>query len=407
MAVEVKPEAASKAADHKPAEATRAEAVHSTNTDTDFVARVANANNPREMQSLLEEMRKPGAVAKPQQQPQDDNKPAAADKPADSATDDKTTNEGESTATEEPAATEATDDPAKAEDETPDEAATDEQEGDDDVASYLTPAGKRIHVRGLSEEDKVGRLALGLMKRNRDWTLEQAMTAAKKSLGIKDEAPVSAEEKKADAPETNGMPATVEATDAKIKELRAKRKTAMTDLKFDEVADLNDQIDDMNAHKFTLERKTERETSQRESQAAAKYDADFDASAKRASELYEFAADPKSEGAIRMREIDAALKDTNDPLYFSPNKPLVIAQMVGRELRIAPKLNGKKSTTQGKPVVASKEPATQKPKSVITEGGASTTPQTKGSQSKFDESVGKVTTLADLNRIRKELGLPH
>lgn len=38
-----------------------------------------------------------------------------------------------------------------------------------------------------------------------------------------------------------------------------------------------------------------------------------------------------------MLEIEADLLANDDPLYYDPNKPLIIAQMVGKEMRVAPK----------------------------------------------------------------------
>ena len=76
------------------------------------------------------------------------------------------------------------------------------------------------------------------------------------------------------------------------------------------------------------------------------YNRQYSASLGKAIELYDFAADPKSEGGKRMIEIDLALRANGDPLYADPNKPLIIAQMVAKEKRISPKL---KKLTAAKP----------------------------------------------------------
>jgi hypothetical protein len=69
---------------------------------------------------------------------------------------------------------------------------------------------------------------------------------------------------------------------------------------------------------------------------AAAYNAAFSASEAKANALYPFTSDLSSAGAKRMIEIDNALSANGDPLFADPNKPLIVAQMVAKELRIAP-----------------------------------------------------------------------
>jgi hypothetical protein len=361
----------------------------------DFTAKVARASNPREVQELLRQMKEspaPTPEAKapdaPVETPAEETPPVGEVKPA---AEEKAPAPVEEKAPEE-----------KAE---PDDANVDEvPEGDEDLE--VSPLmGKRTHIRLPPDDDKVGRLALALIKRNKDLKLADAVIQAKAKLGI--EEPKAAVETPKETPAeepTNGLPKTVSEVDAKLKELRSQRKALTTDLKFDEAAELSDQIEDLLAHKGTLERKSEREAAEQEATARAEYERGFVASEKRASELYDFAADPNSEGGKRMKEIDDFYRDNNDPLYNSPNKPLVIAQMVARELRIAPKIpNAKKAA----PAKAAPPPATPKPKSVLPEGGAATTAPTTAPQGKLAESLQKITTLADLRKAQAAVGLPH
>jgi hypothetical protein len=62
----------------------------------------------------------------------------------------------------------------------------------------------------------------------------------------------------------------------------------------------------------------------------------YEASASRAIELYPEAGREGSALFKRMEQIHAALEASNDPLIHDASKPLVIAQMAARELRIAP-----------------------------------------------------------------------
>jgi hypothetical protein len=82
---------------------------------------------------------------------------------------------------------------------------------------------------------------------------------------------------------------------------------------------------------------TPKQGPQEDQRAIDEYNRRFTASEAKATELYAFASRADSEGGKRMLEIEAELKAKNDPLYFSPDKPLIIARMVAREMRIAPR----------------------------------------------------------------------
>lgn len=74
-----------------------------------------------------------------------------------------------------------------------------------------------------------------------------------------------------------------------------------------------------------------------EAEREAAYDRAFDISDAEAVRLYDFVSDPNSVGHKRMLEIEADLLAKNDPIYYDPNKPLIIARMVAAELHIAAK----------------------------------------------------------------------
>lgn len=122
----------------------------------------------------------------------------------------------------------------------------------------------------------------------------------------------------------------------------AKRK-----IRVDRTEELQQKISELEARLSQFETSNpqpKNPTADQAKRKAAEYDAAFTASENRAMELYDFLSDPKSEGRIRIAEIDEALRVNGDPLYYDPNKPLIIAQMVAKELRIAPK--PKKSNTK-------------------------------------------------------------
>ena len=400
MALVDSPEATAKVAtDTKPADAKPAEAVPSQQSqEKDFTAEVANANDPRKVKELLNRMRTQAA-------PKTTDKPAEAAKPAEAKKESEGTEKVAAEAkTETPEAGTEKTEVAEEVAETPEGGEDESAEGDEDAK--VTPLfGKRVHLRLPPEDDQVGRLALALMKRNKDMKLGDALAKANEQLGIKPEETEKAPAKEATPAKVDPLD-TIEGITAEGEKLEAAYLKANEDLQFGEAAKISLQLRKLDKRRDDLVRKQEREASDRTSAESAKYDADFSKSEKRATELYDFAADPKTPGGQRMAEIDAALKAHGDELYYSPNKPLVIAQMVARELRIAPKGPSAKTPTTVKPAV-SQQPKTEKPKSVIPDGGATTTPRTQNQEGKFTDTVNGVQTLAQLNKLRKELGLPH
>ncbi len=378
-----------------PADATvtpTAPAVVPSNQSEDFATQIARANDPAAIRALLDKTAQPAPppAAKPAES-KSGEKPAEA-KPGES---EKPTEETkpEETAEAEP----GEEKPAEAP-----EAEPGEGEGDSD-AVITALKGNRAHLRLPPESDQVGRLALALLKRNRDWTLKQATDAAEKQLGVEPEKPkeATAPEKTAEKPATPGTPSTIEEVDAETDRLEEEKAKATQDLRFEDVAKLDRQLRKLDRQRGDLVRENERTQAEKATQAETTYNQQFDSSVKRASELYDFAADAASEGGKRMLEIEEALKAGGDPLFNSPNKPLVIAQMVARELRIPPK----SAKSAVKPVAKPAPAPTAKPKSVLTEGGATTTPPAKDQQGKLADSINGVRNLGELKKLAAGLGL--
>lgn len=235
-----------------------------------------------------------------------------------------------------------------------------QDEGGDGPITPVT--GKRAHLR-LPEDDKVGRLAAAMMKRNRDMSMAEAVAKASAQLGITPKETQTSSTKPEDtAPK---MPATVQETDAAKQGKWAEYRKAMAEVRLEDAANIMAEIDALTAHRFGLERSEERQAAADE----AKFNKDFSASAAKASELYAFASDANSPGGKRMLEIERQLQENNDPLYYSPDKPLVVAQMVAAELKIAPKA---KTQAPAKPAAPAAQPAAKK--GVVPAGGSRTTP---------------------------------
>lgn len=354
-------------------------ATSSSTVQDDFKQKAQSAQTPADVRRAIEEMKR-----QPKQQPAP--KPAAepAAVEATPAPDPAAVVPESSEATPE-AATGETEQPAEApatEPETPEE----EADGGEGPVTPLT--GKRAHIR-VNEADEVGKLALAYQKRNRDWTLEQAIDAAKKQLGVTPQKP------EAEQPKGPQMPKTVQDTDTVMAQKLADYKKAMSDVRFEDAADIQAELMRLSLHRSSIERNADNE----QRQAAAKYDADFDASEAKASELYAFVSDPASAAAKRMKEIEATLKATEDPLYFHPNKPLKLAQMVAAELNIAPK---SKTATPAKPAAA---PATPTPKKGVVPSGASRTvpPPQKPA---IDPEIAAIQTPAQFRTQMRKMKVP-
>lgn len=358
--------------------------------ETAATDRATKASTPADVRSLLSDLRKVKPTTAPVVEVKPTTTPATAETPATPkekpAAAEETEVEGEVT----PATEETTETVKK-----PDEDADDDGDGDDGESPISPITGKRTHLR-FKEDDKVGRLAASFMKRNKDLGMEEAVERARGQLGIKPKA-AEAQTTTETAPKSD-LPTSVEAVDTEIARIEGEREKALVDLRFEDVAKFDKSMRQLDRHRFALEREGERNLAKQE----ADYNAAYSASETKATDLYEFAGKPESDGYKRMAEIDAALKDNNDPLYSSPDKPLRVAQMVARELSIAPK-------RKGAPVVPVKTAApvvaAAPKKNILPGGGSRTTPQTVNPTTAVADSVSKIQSVHDVRKYLKSIGV--
>ena len=180
--------------------------------------------------------------------------------------------------------------------------------------------------------DEVGTKAFWLLKRNPDMTLEQALAEAKALLGKADDAQSAPDAaKQPDAP-VEALP-NLEQLEAEHADLKARRREARKSLDYDALVEIEDRLDELEEQVIPQAREAIARKQQQEHGA-------FQESATKAAELYPDAADEASEFYQRMEEIDQTLRETGDPLFNDPTKPLRIAQMVAKELSVAPKRKG-------------------------------------------------------------------
>ncbi len=366
----------------------------------DFTRRVAEAKTPAEIKALV-------AQAAPVLKQQLLKKPEApktevAVKPTPEAAPEAPVEAVEETPAAD--APEATDE-APAADAAPESAGETAPNGDENAdpsGEYggddnpVTPyEGTRAHLR-LAKDDKVGRLAASYMRRNRDMPMEEAMEKAKTQLGIK---PQSNDAKPTDSPNAApNMPATLDATEVAIKAAREQRRKANVELRFEEATEISEKIEDLMQHRLTLERDAER----KQASDAVDYNRKFAASEVRAVDLYEFASKPESEGGKRMREIEEDMELSNDPTFHSPDKPLIIAQMVAAEMRIAPRRKG----TPAAPAKSAAPAAQPAKKQVLPSGGSRTTPVATNQPPAINSEISQITNPQQLREFRKKHGLP-
>ena len=105
-----------------------------------------------------------------------------------------------------------------------------------------------------------------------------------------------------------------------------------------------------------------------------------------------------------MVEIEQLLEETNDPLYRDPNKPLIVAQMAARELRIAPKAKGTAPAVKPtlKPAAPAVPPA--KPKGMLPAGGSTTAP-VANQNAELSSKLQQVQNPNDLKKTLKAMGM--
>lgn len=291
-----------------------ADSLNNPGKEPTFEERVKGANTVEAVRSLAGYVRRtnPTEEQSPAETPAETPAEGAAKPDETPATPDEGTT-AETPPAEQPAAT--------------GEAAKPSDEGDDDEVSTL-----KSRVR-ITDFDDVAKLAINLKKaahkKGETISLAEAEKRAAAALGVS-----QSETPNAEAEAASKLPQSVEEAETKIKDLIAQRTKAFEeDLDFKAGNQLTNEIDALREHKLTL-REQGAQKAMKEQQA---YEAAFTAAEQKATSLYDFVKQADSAGFKLMAEIDRQLEENKDPLFSSPDKALVIAQMVARKLQIAPK----------------------------------------------------------------------
>lgn len=370
-----------------------------TDTTKSIDERIAEADTPEALERLTQELASTPAPKESAAQEQSEEKEKEGAEKDEGGEGEKKGEGEEKESGESKEKTEAGDDAAK--EKTEEEAEKDEDDGEGDEFSK----SQQIRTR-IADGDEVGKLTLVILKGNsgrvkaglKPLSLEAATAQAKHELGLDKAKEDGGEGKTGEGKEKSDLPDSPEAVDAKIKELREqKAKVWRDEVDMDKVNAIEEQIDQLRELKLTLREKavTTEKTAEQE------YDRQFEASKTQAVESYPFVSEPDSEAAKRMQEIDAEMEQSKDPTFHDPNKPLIIAQMVAKELRIAPRRKGgqeAKSEVKEKAGAAVKTAA--KPpvgKSVVASGSNRTVTQTTQS-SQREAAIDKITSIEELKK---------
>jgi hypothetical protein len=367
-------------------------AASSLQADQSFSSKIEKASTPAELTGLLSSLMKrvPAAPEKQAEPAQASAESAAGETPAETPSEESAP----------PAEGEETPPAESAEEETPPgETAETEELSETDRDQPVTPStANKIGLR-LPKNDELGRLATAYMRRNADWTLEQAMEAAKAQLGGNKPSATAAETTAPTKPADPDLPGTIEEVDAKAAQLEEALEKAAEELDTLKEAKIHRQLRKLDRHREELKS----QAVQQQATGVEHYNREFTASESRAVELFPFAADPNSDGGKLMVEIEKALEETQDPRFFHPNKPLLIAQMAAAELGIAPRRKGAPAA-QAKPAVTT-PPAPTNKKGVLPSGSSRTVPVSTNPNGEFVKSVGSVKTALDLRKMTEGLGI--
>ncbi len=202
----------------------------------------------------------------------------------------------------------------------------DEQDADPEEEEQQQQSGKKPTQFRLRPKDDVEKRALELRKRNLDMPLKDALAQAEAELD-----PSSSQQQQDDEQAT---PPDLAAIQERRKEIRTKIKDARANMDFEALNTLEDELEIIDQEELPAAREAQ---ARREQEANATATAKWQESSDAAAAAYPDAAKANSPLFTRMAQIDADLKARNDPLFFDSQKPLIIAQMAAKELRIAPR----------------------------------------------------------------------
>lgn len=235
-------------------------------------------------------------------------------------------------------------------------------------------------------------------------TLVEAAKEAERILGGK--APVqatiteTAPQAQPPTPRADGKPATLAETDAKITELRVKRKEATTqNLDLEQVDALTNEIEALTEHKRDL--RDEHLHAATRAQSARQ--TEISASQAKAVELYPDCGNKDSALVKEMLAMDAELKEDGSALYLSPNKPLLLAQRAHERLKRLGALPAPAAAVASPQPVKPSRPV--QPAALVANGSSRTTPAAPNNGQQLEE-LKQISSVDDYEKAMKKFGMP-
>lgn len=194
-----------------------------------------------------------------------------------------------------------------------------EQEPEPEAAAEEEESRLQERFRFKSDEDK----AVAALAKAKGISLVEAASQYAALTKPKDQEQSNTEERE-----------TVASVKTQIKELETKAKEAATALNFDEAEDFREKANDLRDKLIDLklaERDAEKEA---ESKQEQEFYAKYQASEQKTLQFYPDAGKADSRLAKEMAALDAQMQELGDPLYFSENKPFILAQQAAVKLGI-------------------------------------------------------------------------
>ena len=266
---------------------------------------------------------------------------------------------------------------------------TDQEESEDDEAEAHGENDNEEEEDGnpiksdrfrIRAKDEVETEALSLRKRHPDWSLEECLTKAKSILGIETQA--QTEQWQEDNSSEQRSVADIE---SEIASLRQQHREATVSLEFDEAADIFDRLEQLRDERGNMQVIESQRKAYLDQQQQETFERQFKDHEAKAVRLYPDAAKADSQMTKRIIELNEQMIKLEDPLYYSPEKPFILAKRAAFQLGI-PMQDSSSQPVRNKSVQSKGrliQPAS---------GNARTTPNSS-TTAKLDDRLGRIDSL--------------
>lgn len=247
-----------------------------------------------------------------------------------------------------------------------------EFEEEEDSAANKTD---RFRIRA---KDEVEIEALSLRKRHPDWSLEECIAKAKIVLGVETESSNQQEDS-----DQSSQRSVAEVSD-QIAQLRQQKKEAQVSLEFETVAELESQIDALIDEREVLRVAEVQQQASREQQQQESFERQFEEYETRAVQLYPDTTKADSPITKRIIALDQQMRELGDPLYYSPEKPLILAKRAAYELGIP---------MRDPSAQPARQPSSSKGRLIQPASGNARTTPNSSTAPKLDDTLGRIDSL--------------